>query len=122
MEDKKEEKKAGESDEDEEEEEEITDAEKNGGLLSAAKENRLEDVVFWLDKGAANNYEEDGWNPILWAACNGNEKIVRTLIQRGALTPYIDIKKEALANVNKNNDDNDEKNAEPEEIDPFEKP
>ena len=67
-------------DDDEEEEEEISDAEKNKNLLLAAKENRLEDVVYWLDKGASSNYEEDGWNPLLWSACNGNEKIVRALI------------------------------------------
>jgi len=34
------------------------------------------------------NFEEDGWNAILWAACNGNEKLVRVLIKRGGLAPY----------------------------------
>lgn len=56
--------------------------------MLAAKQNRLDDVNLWLDKGASSSYEEDNWNPILWASCNGNEKIVRALIQRGALTPY----------------------------------
>lgn len=79
-------------DEDEEEEEEISDAEKNKSLMLAAKQNRLEDVNLWLDKGASSSYEEDHWNPILWASCNGNEKIVRALIQRGALTNYLNTK------------------------------
>jgi len=83
---------ADDDDEDEEEEEEISDAEKNKNLMMAAKQNRLEDVNFWLDKGASSSYEEDGWNPILWASCNGNEKIVRALIQRGALTNYLNTK------------------------------
>lgn len=67
-----------------------------------------------MDKGASSNYEEDGWNPLLWASCNGNEKIVRTLIQRGALTPYVNTK---------SGDDNEkEKKDDREEHDPFEKP
>ena len=80
MEDGKEEKKIVDDDEDEEEEEEISETEKNTSLLLAAKQNRIEDVNFWLDKGAAIGYEEDGWNAILWAACNGNERLVRSLI------------------------------------------
>ena len=104
----------GESDEGEEEEEEISDDLKNKNLLMAAKQNRLEDVNFWLDKGATSNYEEDGWNPLLWASCNGNEKIVRALIQRGALTQYASSKGAFDGEGGANRED--------EEYDPFTKP
>ena len=81
MDDGKEEKKViDDDDEDEEAEEEISEQEKNTGLLLAAKQNRIEDVTMWLDKGASTSYEEDNWNPILWAANNGNEKLMRVLI------------------------------------------
>lgn len=35
------------------------------------------------------NTEKDGWNPLLWAACNGNEEIVRLLIKNNAHSSYI---------------------------------
>jgi ankyrin repeat protein len=35
------------------------------------------------------NTEKDGWNPLLWAACNGNEEIVRLLIKNNAHSTYI---------------------------------
>ena len=104
--------KRGSDEEDEEEEEQMTDSEKNQNLLLAAKQNRLEDVTFWLEKGAASNYEEAGWNPLLWAACNGNEKVVRALIARGALTQYA---------TSKGYDDHTGAKEE-EEYDPFVKP
>ena len=53
-------------------------------LLAAVKENNLEEVQEALDIGADYNYEENNWNSLLWAACNGNEDIVRLLIARGA--------------------------------------
>ena len=84
--------------------------------MMAAKQNRLEDVNFWLDKGASSSYEEDGWNPILWASCNGNEKIVRALIQRGALTNYLNSKNRHEEGDTKLQGDDGE------EYDPFTKP
>lgn len=69
---------------DEEEEKTLSQEEKNTMLLTAVKENNLNGSREALDLGADYNYEENGWNPLLWAACNGNEDIVRLLISRGA--------------------------------------
>jgi ankyrin repeat protein len=44
----------------------------------------------WLDKKASPLFMQDGWNPLLWASCNGNEEIVRALIKRDAHMPYLD--------------------------------
>jgi ankyrin repeat protein len=61
-------------DEDEEEEGEIISEEEcNNQLLEAARTNDAEQVELWLSKKANINFMKDGWNPILWAACNGNE-------------------------------------------------
>jgi|TARA_B110000285_G_C15036981_1_gene569847 ankyrin repeat protein len=32
---------------------------------------------------------KDGWNPLLWAACNGDEQVIRILIQHGAAEQYM---------------------------------
>jgi len=53
-------------------------------LLQACRDNKYEDVMFWLEKRAVATFEKDGWNPLLWASCNGNEKIVRELIKNHA--------------------------------------
>ena len=58
-------------------------------MLQAARENREEDVALWLEKRAQPLYEEAGWNALLWAACNGNETIVRSLIKHNACAPYL---------------------------------
>jgi len=123
MEENKDNKLGGDDDEDEEEEEEISEQEKNSNLLLAAKQNRIDDVNFWLDKGAAMGYEEDGWNAILWASCNGNERLVRTLIKRGGLTNYMTpaskrVDEEKVAKVSFGGEDGEEE----EEFDPFTKP
>ena len=64
-------------DEDEEgeevEEEEITPEQLDEGLLKACKENNYEEAQFYLSKHASPTVEKDGWNPLLWAANNGNE-------------------------------------------------
>jgi ankyrin repeat protein len=39
-------------------------------------------------------FEHEGWSPILWAACNGNEDIVRLLIQKNACAPYMNQNKQ----------------------------
>lgn len=64
-----------------------------------------------LEAGGNVIFEKDGWNPLLWAACNGNEEIVRILIKRDACSPYL---KES------DNQGGDAKNEE--EEDPFRKP
>jgi ankyrin repeat protein len=42
-----------------------------------------------LLKQANPAVEKDGWNPLLLAACNGNEDIVRLLLKNNAHTGYI---------------------------------
>jgi len=50
--------------------------------MKAVKENNYEGVFEALTKLNADPcVEENGWNPLLWAACNGNEDIVRILIK-----------------------------------------
>lgn len=41
--------------------------------------------------------EKNGWNPLLWAACNGNEDIVRLLIKHDAHRPYMSTDEEEKA-------------------------
>ena len=66
--------------EEEEPEEEFSAQELGTNLLNASRENRVDDVREWLEKKADPLYGEKGWTPLLWAACNGNEEIVRILI------------------------------------------
>ena len=59
-------------------------------LLAACRENNQEKVTEMLDdKKCEVVFENDGWSPILWAACNGNEDICRLLIQKNACAPYM---------------------------------
>ena len=78
------------SDPDEEEEEEIPQEEKDKALLEACRESKIDEVIAQLEKEANPLYEKDGWNPLLWASCNGNEEIVRILLARNAHHPYLD--------------------------------
>lgn len=90
MADKEENKQPAEaSDDDEESEEEIEQIELDTNLLEAAKNNNIEDTELWLDKGGNSEYEKEGWNAVLWAACNGNEQMLRLFHRRGLLNPYI---------------------------------
>ena len=73
----------------EEQEEEISQDKLDEFLLKACKENNVEEAVLWLSKHASPTYEKDGWNPLLWAANNGNEEIVRILIKHNACAPYL---------------------------------
>ena len=65
----------------ENEEQKLTPEQKNAMLLTAVKENDLETAQEAIRLGADVNAEENSWNPLLWAACNGNEDIVRMLIK-----------------------------------------
>ena len=89
-----EQKKAAELDEDEseEEEEELEPGEADNGLLEACRNGDIEKVNFWLDKKADPLFQKGGWSPLLWAACNGDEEIVRILIKRDAAAPYVKTK------------------------------
>ncbi len=76
-------------DEEEEPEEELKQEQLDEFLLKACKENNVEEVALWLSKHASATFEKDGWNPLLWAANNGNEEIVRMLIKHNACAPYL---------------------------------
>lgn len=78
-----------EDEQDEEKEVGETLDQKNEALLKAAKDNDYDTVDLYLTKLALATYEKDGWNPLLWASCNGNEDIVRLLIRASAHNPYI---------------------------------
>ena len=102
------------SDDDYSEEEEVkqlSQEEKNSMLLTAVKDNNLEGTQEALELGADYNYEEGGWNPLLWAACNGNEDIVRLLISRGAHQKYMD--NEAAVNDEGGDEDEEKDNFKP---------
>ena len=87
MADKKEEPKQADpvSDDEEESEEEIEQSVLDQNLLDAAKINNMEDCETWMDKGGNPGFEKDQWNAVLWAACNGNEQLIRYFHRRGAL-------------------------------------
>ena len=76
-------------DEDSEEKEEMSQGEKDLTLLKAVKENDLEMAEDLLNKQASPTFMQDGWNALLWAACNGNEDMVRLLIVHNAHSQYI---------------------------------
>jgi len=81
---------AGDDDDEEEEpEEELKQEQLDDNLLKACKEDNVEEAALWLYKHASPTYEKDGWNPLLWAANNGNEEIVRILIKHNACAPYL---------------------------------
>lgn len=81
----------------EEEEEEESQEQLDDGLLKACKENNVEQAQYYLLKHASPTIEKEGWNPLLWAACNGNEQIVRLLIKHNACAPYLNQNQEELA-------------------------
>ena len=99
-----------------EEEFKMSQEELDKHLLTATRENSIEEVEHWLKEKANPMIHIDNWSPLLWAACNGNEDMVRLLIKHNAHTEYLQ--------QPKNN--NDEAAAldgeEEEENDPFVKP
>jgi hypothetical protein len=42
-------------------------------LLEACKNDDIDNCEIWLEKDGNPEFEENGWNAVLWAACNGNE-------------------------------------------------
>lgn len=76
------------TDSDSDEGDEMTQDQRDALLIQAVKENNLEQVEELLLKQANPSVEKDGWNPLLWASCNGNEDIVRLLIKNGAASSY----------------------------------
>jgi hypothetical protein len=59
--------------EDEDQEEDIKGSVKDAYLLKACRENKYDEAIYWLEKGATSTHESDNWTPLLWASCNGNE-------------------------------------------------
>jgi len=50
--------------------------------LVACRDNDIDAVELLMQERKLEYiFEKDGWSPILWAACNGNEDIVRLLVK-----------------------------------------
>lgn len=117
---------AGGDDDDEEEEpeEELKQEQLDEFLLKACKENNAEEAALWLSKHASPTFEKDGWNPLLWAANNGNEEIVRILIKHNACAPYLNQAASSGAGGADDGEMKQSSNVVPgeEEYDPFVKP
>ncbi len=80
-----------ENEEEEEEEEQMDQVTLDTNLIKAAKDNNIENVHFFLSKHATPTaMDEDKWTPLLWAANNGNEEIIRLLLKHNAAVPYND--------------------------------
>ena len=79
----------GDDDYDEEEEEEESQETKDESLLEACRDDNVEEAQIWLDKKANPLFIKDGWNAVLWAACNGNDKLIRILHINGATGFYM---------------------------------
>ena len=90
----------------ENEEQKLTPEQKNSMLLTAVKENDIVTAEQAIGLGADVNAEENNWNSLLWAACNGNEDIVRMLIKNQAHLKY---KKNEETNNEGDGDDDDSK-------------
>lgn len=81
-------------------------------LLEACRENNEERTEELLgEKGCEVVFEIEGWSPILWAACNGNENICRMLINRGACAPYMNQSKQLEGTMESSNNNDEEPNA-----------
>lgn len=74
-----------------EEEEKMAPEEMERLLMEAVRSGDSEMVEEMIKKGASSTCEKDGWNPLLWSACNGDEEIVRILIKANAHTQYVNI-------------------------------
>ena len=75
--------------------------------MEAVKNNDFEGVQEAIKINADPNVEENGWNPLLWAACNGNQDIVRLLIKNQAHLKYKD--QDDTDNAGDAGDDEEEK-------------
>ena len=97
------------SEEEDSDEEPIKQEDLDDELMEAAKSNDIDAVVVALDKQANPQFKKDGWSPLLWAACNGNEDMVRILIKRNAGEEYLkDSNKPENQEATKNNNDEEE--------------
>ena len=85
----------------ENEEEEPSQEEADCGLLEASRTGNMEQIHFWLSKKGNPSFMKDGWNPLLWAACNGDEAVVRVLIKHGGCD-HLDRKEDIVLLLIKN--------------------
>ena len=102
---------------DSDEEDEIPeepDEVKNEKLFQAAKTGDHATAYEYLNmaKPASYAYVKDGWNALLWAACNGDEEMVRMLVKAGAAGMYTNNEQEQAEDPDKTGDEHD----------PFQKP
>ncbi len=103
---------ASDEDDDSEEVEEkkMTQPERDALLMAAVKDNDFDGVVEATKLGADPGCEINDWNPLLWAACNGNEDIVRHLIK---LQAHLKYKEHDEENNNAEDDDEEKDNFKP---------
>lgn len=53
--------------------------------IDFAKKNKKEELKTWLKEGNdPNQYDEEGWTPLLWAAARGNAECCKVLLENGA--------------------------------------
>ena len=114
----------GLSDDDDEEVEEISQETVDQGLLEASRTGDIEQVLHWLSKKGDTTYMKDGWNPMLLAACNGNEELVRILMKHGGVEQYLPKDKRASEQDSESGLEEQKKVIEDDEVDydPFIKP
>lgn len=103
--------KSGSDDDEQTEEEEkpMSQEERDARLLAAVKAGNLEETAEAIRIGADVNADENGWNALLWAACNGNEEIVRLLIKHNAHQKYKE--QEEAATEGENGEEEEEKDS-----------
>ena len=92
-------------DESSEEKQEMSQEEKNKNLLNYVKAGDVPNATAMIQAGADPCYEENGWNPLLWAACNGNEDLVRLLIRNNAHLMYKEQEEVTQETADANEDD-----------------
>ena len=98
----------GDSESGSEQEVTMTKEQMDQWLLDSVKANDLAQCEEALIKGANAIAEKNGWNPLLWAACNGNEDIVRLLIKHDAHRPYMSTDEEEKAAGDGQEDEEDD--------------
>ena len=68
----------------------------NQGILYA-KNGDTSALKLWLEAGNnPNEYDHEGWTPLLWAAARGHSEAVKLLIEQGADSQKGHAKSEAL--------------------------
>jgi len=67
-----------------------TEEQLNDNLIQACKNNQVDEAAEWISFGAnVQATDKNGWSPLIWAANNGNEDIVRLLLKNKAHNVYL---------------------------------